>query len=207
MTIHAPNWFYLPFFVLDFEPPFVVSLCSGWKLREQQWLLPSTTHMLLAPLSAKSTSNLFSSQESSFSKIVDWLGIFYSSVKWGNLIHRCYFRAIGLPFKIFPNWIDKLLSRAGVSSTKETQYSVQMIDTRLNCKKQVLSSSLSSNTTMSTNVTTAHRLTVNGSGGGASEITFKQMKFLISDRPTEATLDRYIQVRDLLEVTRFIFPF
>ena len=181
MTIHAPNWFYLPFFVLDFEPPFVVSLCSGWKLREQQWLLPST--------------------------IVDWLAIFYSSVKWGNLIHRCYFRAIGLPFKIFPNWIDKLLSRAGVSSTQETQYSVQMIDTRLNCKKQVLSSSLSSNTTMSTNVTTAHRLTVNGSGGGASEITFKQMKFLISDRPTEATLDRYIQVWDLLEVTRFIFPF
>jgi len=41
---------------------------------------------------------------------------------------------------------------------------------------------------------TAPRLTVNGSAGGVSEIKFKQMKFLITDRPTEATLDRYIEV-------------
>jgi len=61
-----------------------------------------------------------------------------------------------------------------------------MIDTKFSSKKQMMA------TAMSTNVT-AHRLTVNGSSGGASEISFKQMKFLISDRPTEATLDRYIQ--------------
>jgi len=42
-------------------------------------------------------------------------------------------------------------------------------------------------------LTTANRLTVNGYGGGVSEIKFKQMKFLITDRPTEATLDRYIE--------------
>ena len=42
--------------------------------------------------------------------------------------------------------------------------------------------------------TTATRLTVNGHGCGASEITFKQMRFLITDRPTEATLDRFIEV-------------
>lgn len=41
--------------------------------------------------------------------------------------------------------------------------------------------------------TTATRLTVNGHGCGASEITFKQMRFLITDRPTEATLDRFIE--------------
>lgn len=39
------------------------------------------------------------------------------------------------------------------------------------------------------------RLTVNGSTiNGASEIEFNHMKFLITDRPTEATLDRYIAV-------------
>lgn len=59
-----------------------------------------------------------------------------------------------------------------------------MIDTKLSTKKQLASMS-----------TTASRLTVNGRGGGASEIRFKQMRFLITDRPTEATLDRYIEVR------------
>lgn len=59
-----------------------------------------------------------------------------------------------------------------------------MIDKKISTKKQAANM-----------LTTANRLTVNGYGGGVSEIKFKQMKFLITDRPTEATLDRYIEVR------------
>lgn len=58
---------------------------------------------------------------------------------------------------------------------------VQMFEKKISSSKAI---------TMST---TATRLTVNGSGCGASEIKFKQMRFLITDRPTEATLDRYIE--------------
>lgn len=56
---------------------------------------------------------------------------------------------------------------------------------------------------------TAPRLTVNGSAGGVSEIKFKQMKFLITDRPTEATLDRYIEElnkNNVKEVVRVCKP-
>lgn len=45
--------------------------------------------------------------------------------------------------------------------------------------------------------TTATKLTVNGHACGASEIKFKEMRFLITDRPTEATLDRFIEVRSM----------
>lgn len=59
-----------------------------------------------------------------------------------------------------------------------------MIDTKLNRK---LSDGIMT-------AQTAPRLTVNGHNNGASEIEFKHMRFLITDRPTEATLDRFIEV-------------
>lgn len=65
-----------------------------------------------------------------------------------------------------------------------------MIDTRLNAKRHSVSTAAATEMI----APTAPRLTVNGSANGASEIKFKDIRFLITDRPTEATLDRFIEV-------------
>lgn len=76
--------------------------------------------------------------------------------------------------------------RAGVSCVELT-LNVQMLEKKIATSK---AASMASTTT----ATTATKLTVNGYGNGASEIKFKKMRFLITDRPTEATLDRFIAV-------------
>lgn len=70
-----------------------------------------------------------------------------------------------------------------------------MIETKINTRKLSTGTMASIASAAAANPSAPGRLTVNGSTiNGASEIEFNHMKFLITDRPTEATLDRYIAV-------------
>lgn len=40
-----------------------------------------------------------------------------------------------------------------------------------------------------------------------SEIKHKNMRFLITDRPTDATVERYIEVNEYLKINQFLIKF